>query len=148
MRDFICTDRAENFAPALLMVCLPADGDVTERELMEAILFLAKPWRFVCLRGCRQAEGQRNDPSVNSKRTRCGRSNTGGFGTALSRPPFVRLKHEPLCIYKVSWRSPRFSHQSATSSLGDISPRSGAPTSDDHAALAFRGSKPRAGMVK
>lgn len=27
--------------------------------------------------------------------------------------------------------------------FGDISPRSGAPTSDDHAALAFRGSKPR-----
>lgn len=39
MRDFICTDRAEIFAPALLMVCLTADGDVTQRTLMEAILF-------------------------------------------------------------------------------------------------------------
>lgn len=39
MRDFICTDRAEIFAPALLMVCLTADGDVIQRTLMEAILF-------------------------------------------------------------------------------------------------------------
>lgn len=39
MRDFICTDRAEIFAPALLMVCLTADGDVTQLTLMEAILF-------------------------------------------------------------------------------------------------------------
>lgn len=39
MRDFICTDRAEIFAPALLIVCLTADGDVTECTLMEAILF-------------------------------------------------------------------------------------------------------------
>lgn len=77
MRDFICTDRAEIFAPALLMVCLTADGDVTETRADGGHFVLAKQWRFVCLRGCRQTEGQRNDPSVNSKQTCFGRCNTG-----------------------------------------------------------------------
>lgn len=51
------------------MVCLTADGDVTVRALMEAILFWQSGGDLFVWEDTDERGGQRNDPSVNTKRT-------------------------------------------------------------------------------
>lgn len=59
------------------MVCLTADGDVTVRALMEAILFWQSSGDLFAWEDTDEQEGQRNDPSVNTKQTSFSCSNRG-----------------------------------------------------------------------
>lgn len=139
MRDFICTDRAEIFAPALLMVCLTADGDVIERALMEAILF----WQSSSDLFAWEDTGEQKDRKMTHRSTVNSLSFvdlTRGVRNCMVKAAICCPKTRATLYVRGFTKSTQNSNIFSATSFGDISPRSSAPTSDDHAALAFRGS--------
>lgn len=140
-RDFICTDRAEILPCTFNGLsdsrwrchCVRTDG---------GHFVLAKQQWFVCLRGHWWAEGQRNDPSVNTKQTSFSCSNRGLQNYNWRKACFFNTE-ATLCvqgfhiIYNLQQllkKIPKYIFFCVLSLC------STSPITDDHAAVAFTGS--------
>lgn len=84
------------------MVCLTADGDVTVRALMEAILFWQSSGDLFAWEDTDEQEDREMTHRSTVNRLHLVPL-TEGFRIAPSKKAFVSRTHDPLHVYKVSY---------------------------------------------